>query len=289
MRGILYTLRIAITYRRVLLVNWTEPFPLEEVFCTSDLNWSIPSTLAAANGANYFDIYGDLYTSTFNSSMRELQSVLDNGRAAVISVYTNIWHGLEVDPSLLRGLASVGNLRETCWFKALFKPTESITIAIASELLHMGVTSKYAAVHLRIGGLEGEERDLHRFDRFEAQNAAIYCAKKMINESAHDDLHTSPVVFVTDNSILRFIINRGYLSGVVGPRGDHVSHIVTGSHAHKESLKSFVELGILAQSSCIVKSRSGYSELATWWSGTTCVATVDACIKELRTLTNSKS
>jgi hypothetical protein len=219
--------------------------------------------------------------------MRELQSALDTGGAAVISVNTNLWHDAEVDPSLLRGLASVDNSRETCWFKALFKPTESITQAVASELLHMGVRSKYVAVHLRIGGLEGEEGDLHRFDRFEAQNAAIYCAKKMA--SAHDDLHTSPVVFVTDNRILRFSINHGYLSGVVGPRGDHVSHILTGSHAHQESLKSFVELGILAQSSCMVKSRSGYSELATWWSGTTCVATVDACIRELRTLTNSKS
>ena len=284
MRGLLFTMRLAITYRRVLLVNWSEPFPLEEVFGTSDVDWRIPSALDT-NDVKQFDLYGNHYTSKFNSSMHELQSMLDNGSNATFSLYTNIWHGIEVDPSLLRSLVSVGNSRETCWFNAFFKPTHTVSQAIAEELLRMGVMSEYVAVHLRIGGLEGEEGDLHRIDRFEAQNAAIYCAKKMA--VAHD-LHASPVVFVTDNRILRFIINRGYLSEIVGPSGDHVSHIVTGSHAHEEAFKSFVELGILAKSSCTVTSRSGYSNVAMWWSGNTCASTIEACRKDLRKLTNSK-
>ena len=289
-RGILFLLRVAITHRRVLLVNWTEPFPLEEVFDGAEVNWSVPPELDASS-VKHFNFYQNYGTDAFNSSMRELQSLLDSGSssssAAALSIYTNLWIDVEVDASLLRPLARLESKHRTCWFNALFKPTARLKHEISSELSRMGVADKrsYAAAHLRLGGQEGEDIVLDRADRFEAENAVLHCARRLA--AAHDLQTASPVVLVTDNRILRFVIARGYLAGVVGPSGV-ASHIVLGSHAHKAAFKSFVELGVLGNAACLVKSRSGFSEVAAWWSGTVCVTTVEACTAELRELTHSK-
>jgi hypothetical protein len=43
-----------------------------------------------------------------------------------------------------------------------------------------------------------------------------------------------------------------------------------------------VELGLLASAKCLIRSDSGFSNIALWWGGAKCTSHVDACVETFR-------
>ena len=125
------------------------------------------------------------------------------------------------------------------------------------------------AVHLRFGGLTGEEgipgveRGLSPLPNFVA---GLRCAKQLAT-SHHLDLSRQHVLIVTDNHHLRKGLQDKLVSNVVAPGGLPV-HL---DRAHNQSLqahqKTIVDLVLLGWAECLVTSRSGFSLQAFLYGG----------------------
>ena len=57
---------------------------------------------------------------------------------------------------------------------------------------------------------------------------------------------------------------------------------LTASDAHLATPQ--IELGLLAGAKCLIRSDSGFSNIAAWWGGSLCGKHVNDCISEFRAL-----
>ena len=220
-----------------------------------------------------------------------------------MSLCSTLWHDFW-HPRVMKGLPGVG-LREPqasadvhCIWSALFAPSPRLRVRVAAGLTRLlgSRNSRFVGVHLRLGGgLVGERKrdvgdnvQLRRAngggDALLAQRAAQACAMQLRRDNLSSPAALSertPVLLVTDDAALRLSAARGQLAGVVAPRRPAV-HSSLGSPSEEEQFAMWEELGMLAASTCLVKSFSGFSNLAHWWGGQSCVVTVDECIQRLQ-------
>lgn len=79
---------------------------------------------------------------------------------------------------------------------------------------------------------------------------------------------------------MRESIRDGFLHGVVGPSSP-VAHWSKGSPSASDVWDTYVDIALLSRAKCLVTSRSGFSNIATWWGGLACVRTLDSCVAEV--------
>lgn len=69
--------------------------------------------------------------------------------------------------------------------------------------------------------------------------------------------------------------------------------LAAGSHVPLRSpqhiWEMYTDIALLARASCLVASRSGFSNLAEWWGGArSCVRTLDDCISDMEAVYGAK-
>jgi hypothetical protein len=128
--------------------------------------------------------------------------------------------------------------------------------------------SPYVAVHMRLGGLTGEEgvpgvdRGLSPLPNF---IAGIRCGVKLAN-SRHISLTATPALVITDNHYLRQRLHDNLLRDVVAPGGLPVHLDRAEGQSLEAHRNAIVDLVLLGWSECLVTSRSGFS-LHAWLYG----------------------
>lgn len=173
-----------------------------------------------------------------------------------------------------------------CIWSNFFRPSPALasaTDAMLASLLGPDAGKPYAAAHLRLGGLRGELNPVREavMDGMRCnmqtvlavQECGLALASQLRNAS-------SRLLLVSDNSALRRAAAAGRLSGVAGP-GGVARHSKLSQQSGAGFLDVFTELYVLGRAACLVKSHSGYSEVAHMISGTSCFRDVTACKAEL--------
>jgi hypothetical protein len=188
-----------------------------------------------------------------------------------------------------------------CLFALLFVPTKEVSASVDAQMaqLHLDVGGKavynnkkpvetapmgFVGVHLRLGGLIGEQKRINREHEHcvnEAVTAAVTCARRLEQKYLLPSAPYGPILLVTDNGNLRQLVETGKVTGVVGPPGTaiHVGHNHSDAHVLRETA---TELGLLARATCVVSGRSGFSNIARWWGNPGCESHMDACLAALK-------
>ena len=71
------------------------------------------------------------------------------------------------------------------------------------------------------------------------------------------------VFLAASDSDVRRLVRMGAFVNVSGPIAPHAVH---GSKTDHNHMQTFGELGFMAQSTCGVWTRSGFGDMARWWS-----------------------
>jgi hypothetical protein len=272
-RAVMMLMTIAMRTNRVMLIDWTFPSPLTNYLVPNLIDWRPEVVKGRMPKVASLRIDTMLrYEGKMNPAPWRLSGFDDSIKNhKVIEVRTN--EGYMLDSKTAGNPAMCA-----CVFDALFKPSHLLRNAYLSEMIMMfrgRIPSSYVAVHLRLGGQDGEGKvDRHHGMRdIQVLSEALKGAARL--GSDHDiDIKKTPVALVTDNTHLRSLIKHGYITRAVSPMSANARHIDNANpglvNATQVFLPEFVEVAILANSDCLVHSRSGFSTVAIWWSNSTC-------------------
>jgi len=218
-----------------------------------------------------------------------------------ITICSTLWHNFW-HPTVMQGLpgAALSDAESMvelhCLWSLLYTPSPMLRVKVAAQLMRMyGTPSpKYVAAHLRLGGMQGElskhvdeandQLLLSKANDFVSQHAVHLCALDLknnvtVNGRGHVGEGMPPALLVTDNAVLRHAAHSRLLSGMVGP-GHYAVHLSRGVPSEADQWNTYIELGLLARATCLIRSDSGFSNIAMWWGGATCVKHVNDCIGE---------
>ena len=312
MRAVLYALRVAIKHRLLLFIDFEgTPFALEGRLAAAHIDWR-PLPERGEQRATELS-YARLESERAlwrGAAAREFHALHADNLALVAALYDAIvnttahltlcattwhdfWHSAETMPELPGvGLAEPQSSEVAhCLWSALFAPSVQLSQLVDAQLSSLFGSlppPRFAAIHLRLGGLVGEDwlqadpanpaPISNRGSPLLQQHGAHLCARRLARRNLSSD-----VLLVTDNWMLRRAAARGLLEGVVAPAGSTATHLgrLVSESSDEAAWQVWTELGMLASARCLVHSFSGFSHIARWWGGSTCVRSVDQCLDEL--------
>lgn len=275
--GALSTLRLAHTLNRVLLLSWAkpQPFDIEDFFVPAGpLNWSM-------KGIPYQR--GKVFN--FVDSWKNRAELLDGSLQHLQDDFVTLVTNMEINATCKNcpPVASQWSEEAACLWQSMFRPVDAVLDQAQAELarLYPNGPSPYVAVHLRLGGLTGEEgipgaeRGMAPLPNF---IAAARCAAGLA-ASHHINLTHAPMLVITDNHRLRQGLQENILGNVVSPGGLPVHLDRAEGQSLEAHRKTFVDLVLLGWGECLVTSNSGYS-LHAWLygGGKPCRAPFKACL-----------
>ena len=297
MRGVMFALRVSATHKRLLFLNWTGKFDLRNSLLPADggVDWRLPDVNASARTRKLVSVRGN--STVEDTGHVDVLAALLNDTTIDVELCSR--QSATANIAVLGALPHVNTDDLRCLWHLMFKPAERVTRR-ADELLAETLarpigdagwgakaTPVYVAVHLRLGGLEGETitvryKGCEQLALFGVQACARELAANLTASSAQADgaAPAAPVLLVTDNAVVRHAAAAGALAGVVAP-SNYAVHITTAKN-HSDFTDVFADLALLARADCLVTSRSGYSDIALWWSRTSCLNTVDRCMDALK-------
>lgn len=258
LRGMLYTVRVAYALQRVVLFTWSHPYNLDHFFVPGgSINWTL-------EGINY-------QAGRVLSFVDGPPNALVNGGGLInasdefITFNTN--HFMETPCQGCPPLESKWSAAAVCLWHRILKPAPDIITMAQEQLANLYNQSapRYAAIHLRMGGLHGEH-ELER-GRGPLKNfvGAVRCANDL-SKSGNVSGNT-PLLLISDNHHLRDFLASHNLHRVVSPSYQpvHTDHGDTHNvAAHKTSV---VDMVLLGMSECLVTSPSGFSHMAWLYGG----------------------
>lgn len=282
MRGMLFLFRLAIATRRILLLKWTYPVPLEALFRPSLIDWRTD---------NYTQYVPMRFEKVFNmpvasqvvhpnGSMLDLSK--ENfepawGRVKVVTAVTNMFADapLQEAPHLNdRSLQF-----KHCLFRYLFLFSQHAEEEGKNWIKHLFQNAPYPAAHLRLGHSEDEQKGRERGVPAVAAVACVrQCSANLMRCSRTEPSLSTPLLVVTDHTLLRHEILGGkhqMFSSLTYNRTFHMDY--SSSRSVHDHITTVVELYMLAHASSLVTSRSGFSDIALWHSGMTCFTQLNYC------------
>ena len=302
-RGSLLALRIAAANNRTLYLRWGGLHVLDAYLQPATFDWRPPPQSCTLPGdkcdiESGVELVLDRETGkTAGLSVEfdgELAAALASGRDIVMD------QRRAADSTLpLSGAAPGGQLDLACAWAVLYAPTAELTARGEAELEALNITRPYAAVHLRLGGLEGERHALARVkDVPRATSCPLTLARVVTSCAAAlrtvadtssssssptdaDSVGHGTVLVITDNEALRAQLASGSVDGAVGP--DYTAaHVSLAAYARKRAgtlWDAWVDVYLLANADQLLTSRSGFSDVAAWWGTPRVTAHVAACVR----------
>ena len=209
------------------------------------------------------------------------------------TLWHNFWHPKGVLANLpgskLSGAEADQELH--CLWTLLFKPSPLLRVRLAAakqRLFGDAPAPRYAAAHLRLGGLSGEEeKNVVESNEqqikevaapFVVAHSAHLCVLELAKNITREGEATLPALLVTDNAALRRAARAGLMTGVVGPP-HYAVHVSRGTPSEADLWTMWVELGLLAGAEYLLRSDSGFSNAAAWWGGAR-VMNISECVEK---------
>jgi hypothetical protein len=135
--------------------------------------------------------------------------------------------------------------------------------------------TKFVAAHLRIGGQEGEQKAIIRnLDRFSSLMTVLSCSQTLAKKHSIDT-SAVPVLLMTDNNDVRALLRSQRLQGYT-TANITASHVIYGQTNLVQQQQTLAELLVLSKATCLLRTRSGFSEIAHMFGGQACSMLIDA-------------
>ncbi|GIM07512.1 hypothetical protein Vretimale_11620 [Volvox reticuliferus] len=220
LRGVLWSVRLAIATQRVILVSWHRPLELTNYFQPGEIDWTLEG----------------IPKVSLDSKQRLgwLDSVPSAHMLASLQPDRVVWeleHNTLEDAPVAAGAPELPLWSDTaaCLFQALFQPNELVMSAVEAEIasLYGNSQAPYSALHIRIGGLEGEGEASIQLSRMSKLNyflESVSCLHDLSQTGigGQDSQETAAVrqpahLVVSDSNFLRNKIRKGVLPGLVAP------------------------------------------------------------------------
>ncbi|EFJ42111.1 hypothetical protein VOLCADRAFT_97869 [Volvox carteri f. nagariensis] len=239
-RGALWLLRVAITYKKILLVDWTKPAPLTDFLVPNEIDWTFSGLdeMLFRNGSS------TLSTDDFNDAVyRQVPTALEKFLSTKVYTTNSNQH---FDTRDMVGVQPVDRLYEdgSCFFKFLFKPHPLIAARGDAHLqqLYGSESVDYVAWHWRHFDADGmSEKGIMASEL----SRVLSCAEGMARK-VDVDLDQRPMLLVTDFNVFRQMVANRELRRLITPN-IVARHIDLGQHAHDELVDIFVDLYLLSR------------------------------------------
>lgn len=282
-RGMLFLFRVAIATRRILLLKWTHPLPLEMFFKPSLIDWRteidqehkpivrFEKIMNMPKGSEAVWPNGtllDLSKQTFESAWHDVK---------VANVQTNMF----ADAPLFEAphLNDKSLHFKHCLFRYLFLFSDLAESEGRKYIRRLYNNAPYPAAHLRLGFSPDENKGRERGVRAEVAVACARTCSARLARCSNVTPNTSvPLLVVTDHTDLRQEILAGkhpVYASLPYTRTFHLDY--SPSRNITEHITTMVELYVLAHASSLVVSRSGYSHIALWHNGINCYQDIVQC------------
>lgn len=300
LRGIMYMTRVAHGSKRIFLINNTAPVDLSNVFLPTAFDWRVGNISSPCQDMT-------------NPSEYPCESIDEKGRH-VSSQYWTSRGGWGVPEWISNGSMTIGAMAEVthfymtactyssfplgpwapflpnwhdpgmmyqshCLFSLLFQASTMVDqrvreFEVQLGIHHPGREARYVALHLRLGVDNTlEQREVHP-----ELNAIFLCARKLGQLQNLTDLAVA-----TDSGKMRKAIRDGTYPGFMAV-DILAAHIHFMPHDDEKALEKFVdtvaEFVLLARSTCVIMSSSGFSETAHIMGGQPCWSTMDMCASD---------
>lgn len=285
-------IRLAAQYKRILLIRWELPHPLEEFLQpTHHWNWTVPSwMLERIQFRSKADIVHDNHFRHFMNHSKTVLTMRYQSHSQGADYYNQ---------HLLAGEADFDGVYRACWH-ATFQPAEPIQ-ALIQQSLHSDLRrllrddTRYVGVHIR------SKYHRYRSNRTRVIANAINCARQLASDLpiyvAADDQRVLELSHEYGQFVNGTIVTRSALAQPLHlDRGEQFYTIRQKKHAEDKEEKEedalereplnklipadhypveryydiFVDLYLLASAGCIVTHKGGYGRWAARISGTTC-------------------
>lgn len=274
LRGMMYALRAAAATKRVLLLHWEHPGNLTDFLVPgAGIDWRFDGTPAAAFGTMdlktstaQMDVLGNIDLGKMFPNATYFSSSPSNKTFLVLKTNVPAEAPCLICPPLQGKPAH--SYAYVCLFRFLFKASPLVETRTDEHLqtLYPGRPSnlEYAAVHLRLGQMRGEDASINRISGWVDPLAkflmSVPCGMGMARQ-AGINVTRVPLLLLADHKGVRRFSNMGWLANVVAPKYEAVH---TKLNSHESHLLSFVDLNLLARAKCLVVSHSGFSNVGLW-------------------------
>jgi len=258
-RGIVTTLLYAIKTRRIFLVEWNYPFPLETHFIWKSINWTSPF-LDQKPDFNFIGIIDSCEEDRFEKVL--------NASAIGIRLMTNCYYSEPYRHALIKEIwnKTVVDLQDvlnsyTSLLHEIFVPTERLKQKSKEMANQAGfeIDVPYTGIHIRLGRTSTENpfNDPVRHGLNEI-NSFIDCAKRL-----NDQYGLSQQYFVaTDSASARDQLKNKSVHLLPLQNAFHIDRSETNeTNAYHRYENTLVELFLLINATCVVMSDSGFSYL----------------------------
>lgn len=293
LKGIMFMTRIAHATKRILIINQTHPEDLTVGIMPASFDWRVGNLSTPCDDMKFpchgTDAAGRSINATYWTSWgwySPLPESFTDGsivRATETHMYMTAIHPPEQNlPDWVPAFAAEPSQGSNyhCLFSLLFTASERVEQRVTefeqsmwpaqSEQLTSfdKLPARYVAIHLRMK-IDG----VHLSD--EEVKDAFVCARILAAQ-----YNLSSVFVASDNPSLRAEITRGEHPGCVTVELKPTNFDAMKRHEHHgvegfvETVAEFVMLG---RSSCLIMSRSGFSEMAQMMGGQDCWSTVHHC------------
>jgi hypothetical protein len=252
-REFLWGLRYAAATKRVFFISSLQaPLPLDFVFAPTDINWTVPSHLKNSVEGGKF-VNSAWLSVTDPENYAGFQHLLtDQNNFADQEVWrNNTLRHLDVD-------ARLDSADLHCVWKSLFRPTDKVLRLLQNQRPYEG---PYTGIHVRSAGMLGEMTGVVRGDPVRMLVGSLYCA-------AHFGL---PVFVVASDIHFRRAVRAGVFPNALGPSEEWALYAGHNRENVTGHMQTMAELAALADARCLVVSCSGFSDIARWWGGQTCI------------------
>ena len=269
LRGIAYTLLLAVFSRRRLLLSWKMPYGEHIFFKPNLINWATDDTNTESTAT--FRLMNNMSTKSIPAAMNAIGSNLTK-----VAISTNL--ELEaVNKQILRPQWLIDGMKRTgldvltnkdineifgIAFRYLFQMGKDLSLAVNSAEHLLGLDKKkYVAVHVRAGfagSAHPEKRRVAKILREREQwEQMLLCAVSMANVNVGSD---SLIFLATDSKIVKDLAARMYGSRfkTLNVTLTHTRRIELNIASIEGLLSSLVDFFLLAQSYVIVKAGSDW-------------------------------
>ncbi|GLC40029.1 hypothetical protein PLESTB_001518700 [Pleodorina starrii] len=259
-RGTLFLLRMAIEYRKILIIDWTRPAPLPYFLTPNQIDWTMTGF-----PDGFFTENNTITLEEFNATTKHGPGT-DEAIAKFMGTQKYVTQGVRPFEAHATRLPRIDPKRAieigACYFNFLFKLNSTIVERGEAHLRQLYGPSPvdYVAWHWRHMDVDSKKEEPLIVSEL---GTAMSCAEQLAG-GIGVDLNQRPVLLVTDFNAFRHMVARGDVRKLTTPN-------ITAKHIERGWADSvgpfqdvFVDLYILSRSRCLITSWSGFSKLALW-------------------------
>ncbi|KAG2437508.1 hypothetical protein HXX76_006157 [Chlamydomonas incerta] len=289
--GMLWMLRVAVAYQRVLVLQWHGPADLSNFMLPNEIDWT-----PAGLNMSLIEAPNDIAITFFFDAVYRADAAGQAKFNATRSLrhITNEHHYIK-----MAGVPDMADAMQTgaCMFNFLFKPHPEVLRRANAHLtaVYGRVEVDYVAWHWRHGDADGgKEQPVLLSHLSRTLESARALAK-----TAGIDMDATPLLLITDFNIMRRMVVAGFFRGVATPnitarhiQSKTVAAVLDAEQARQADLNDyrdiFADLYLLSRARCMVfvpctgcpqMSTSTFTCAALFWGG----RRVQSCTRGMHT------